>query len=780
MLDKGLDRVDEPVTIRCRIQPADTSSEMRAVTSLIDNYYSVNHGRDFEREDDVGVSIANADGFSSLHRFDTVRPLNRRDPSADDAWHDWRPIHKALCHQPHLLFKIQVHTATEAVARLVGGLVAEPAFIGGSYRLRMNNDGQYRLGQTGKDDRNDTPDVPPASDVPTQPSGANHDPSGRLIHLATVEELSGAFQTPVAGATGATLCIRRNTDPPYEDPQDLIVLGYDDQGIADNPHPLPRGLLPNDLTKHLFNSGASGSGKTTTNTHILLQLHEKGIPFIVLETSKRELRVIKALKKHRDPRVRKLARELQVFTVGNERCSPLRFNLLEVVAGIDPLLHIERCIENLCACMPIFPALPGILGEALERMYKGKADPERCPATFELYRACLTVLSEKAYCGEVNSNIEAALDVRLGGLTRRVAGSVFKCRHSVPSVEHLMSSYSVVELDLLTQNQKCLMTLCLLTAIWEHLSRMPATDGLRFVILIEECHNIFSPSGAAKPSEDVADPRAFVVDLIKRLLVELRALGVGIILSDQHPTNLDRAAIKSTAAKIIGKQPDGEDHEVLRQSAGLSQTQTEDLTRLKPGEFYFTKEGYYRPLRIRTANLHEELDLPHSPTDDELFGLIKDEKWFKAISKIRIEVELAQLKDAVDQFDHDKEAVASEVIRMLKAYDFLTGQEDRLLVQQRIGSMVRRLRGLKKNLISAYKNLKDGPYRLFSSLIEEPAKVGYGFDVLAESLGRRFRIVVESQSRDLLRVIDRLINNCSRQILKETHYDPKYRKAHTR
>jgi hypothetical protein len=92
--------------------------------------------------------------------------------------------------------------------------------------------------------------------------------------------------------------------------------------------------------------------------------------------------------------------------------------------------------------------------------------------------------------------------------------------------------------------------------------------------------------------------------------------------------------------------------------------------------------------------------------------------------------------------------------------------------------MMGRLGALRKSVVSAYKDFKGGPYRLFSYLIEEPAKVGYGFDALADSLGRRFHTVIEAQSRNLLKVLDRLINNCSRQLLKENHYGQTHAKTY--
>ena len=94
-------------------------------------------------------------------------------------------------------------------------------------------------------------------------------------------------------------------------------------------------------------------------------------------------------------------------------------------------------------------------------------------------------------------------------------------------------------------------------------------------------------------------------------------------------------------------------------------------------------------------------------------------------------------------------------------------------------SLTRRLTVLRKKLMSAYKDFVGGPYRLFSYLIEEPTTVAYGLNVLAASLGCRLQTVVQSQSRDLLKMIDRLINNCSKQVHKEIYYGKQNRKTHT-
>ena len=497
---------------------------------------------------------------------------------------------------------------------------------------------------------------------------------------------------------------------------------------------------------------------------------EKAIPFIVIETSKTELRVIRRFRKHEKACYRKLAEQLQVFTSGNEKCSPLRSNPLEVPSGVDRQVHIVRQKECFAAFMPVFPALPGILSEAMELSYEDHPDPHSPPTIADLYRDCVKVLSEKSYCGEVSSNIKGALDVRLGELTRLIAGDVFKCRLSTPSIPHLMSSYSLIEMDRLPQDQKCLETLTLLSSLWEHVQCLPPADGLRLVVLIEECHNIFGQTGEARPSEDAPNPMAYVVALLNRLLMELRARGAGIILADQHPSNLDPSAVKSTCTKIAGEEIHGDDRDALAVSMLLPGFQAEDLARLKPGQMYFFKEGFYRPIRIRTEDLRKELDLTKFPTDEELRQNISGERWFQDLAAMRVSTELDQLKEYMDQLDDCKGRVAVKVTKLLEAYEFLRGEGGNRLNRQRFAAMAGILRALRRELVSSYNEFRRGPYRLFSYLITGGTDIQQSdLRALAESLNRRFESVIESGTHGLIGVIDRLIKNCRRRLKEINH-----------
>jgi hypothetical protein len=95
----------------------------------------------------------------------------------------------------------------------------------------------------------------------------------RLSQLACVDELLGLFRFPVA-SFASPCCIRKDTDPPEEDPRNMIVLGHDQQlydASSDLRGPV-RGLPFDVLNRHWFVAGMTGTGKTTAIMSVVLQL----------------------------------------------------------------------------------------------------------------------------------------------------------------------------------------------------------------------------------------------------------------------------------------------------------------------------------------------------------------------------------------------------------------------------------------------------------------------------------------------------------------------------
>ena len=89
------------------------------------------------------------------------------------------------------------------------------------------------------------------------------------------------------------------------------------------------------------------------------------------------------------------------------------------------------------------------------------------------------------------------------------------------------------------------------------------------------------------------------------MLAELRALGVGVIISDQTPSAIAPEIIKLTGSKLTFRLVDNEDREAIGAAMLFGQDEMDNIARLHPGEAYLFTKGYYAPRLINTINLHD-------------------------------------------------------------------------------------------------------------------------------------------------------------------------------
>lgn len=710
LLDKVLDRLDEQVIIRIKVRPEDVSAQLHAHTGYLADLQSINRNWDDEYDDSDCLDYLESGSYSYRHVRNTAKPFQRRDPLADDILRQQRRLHESL-RQSHLCFSIQVLTEKPSTARLIGSVLAESAFEQGDYRLILDENTDAE-GDVLKAPVSNMADLYQPGFSVTMDVEDYHDLRA-LSHLATVDELLGLFTLPV-GSFCSPFCLRKNTDPESIPKEELIVLGHDEHSLAGNDAPVARGIHMETLKKHFSVFGLPGAGKTTSNINILGQLSDRGIPFMVIESAKKEYRVLKKFKKHKNATFRKLARALEVYTPGAEKVSPFRFNPLELLPGIDEAEHIENLLSCFKASIPVSSgSLPALLGEALERVYEEFSDRNKPPVISDLVAKVEDVLASKGYSAQTRLDMQTVIEVRLGVLSQRIIGKVFQCRNSV-SLEHLMQVPSVIELDRLATEQSCLLTLFILNAIGEKLrASPPKTKGLRYVVVIEEAHNLVGSSRGGPASEDVADPKSFTAELIAKMLVELRALGVGIILSDQHPSALDTGASKSVGSKLAFRQVYSDDREELGRSMLFGDIEMQDISRLQPGEAFFFTEGYFGPRRIRTVNLHQELNLSELPSDRQLCEIIKKEKWFKDAAAMRILVELVQYNEQMNKYDDYRITVSNSTEKLLAILNSPAVQHSTRSGSSAVQTILSKLRTQRNELTSVYARFARGPHRRF-------------------------------------------------------------------
>lgn len=215
-LDRILDRVAERVILEIAVEPTDVSAEQFLHTQYLARLQSINrfHGSD---DEDGCRDPFEPDTYRRSDQPIIIQPLRRRDPIADDILSNQRRFHESLG-RPHLAFRLSVRAETPAIAQLVASAAAESAFRDGSYQLWSLSAG---------------PEEPePPMSVPTldrimQEHATVYDGFRRLAHVATVNELRGAFTLPV-GSRSSLRCSRKNTEPPTVPREQLLVFGHDE------------------------------------------------------------------------------------------------------------------------------------------------------------------------------------------------------------------------------------------------------------------------------------------------------------------------------------------------------------------------------------------------------------------------------------------------------------------------------------------------------------------------------------------------------------------------
>ena len=754
MIDRILDRLEEPVLIEVAVEPVDVTAQLVAHTRYVAQLQAINRTWETDNEDTDGAPWSHGEWAP------WVASLKQRDPLAEDVARTQQRFHETFTCR-HLKFHVRVLAASSAVARVIAATVAETAFAGGSYQLFDSAAGDDFFASAVRNMQELRVTSAPALRrlLGAEPSGV-FVPMAELGNLTPVEEFTTMFRLPL-GSRGSPRCIRKHTDPPTRDPAEIFVLDCDAQFIELTSSSPTQGVLHgialNVLTKHAALFGMTGYGKTIASFNILRQLNERGIPYCVLEAgTKREYRLLKCLREHADPQARSLAAKLQVYTPGSS-VSPLRLNPLHVVEGISRYPHIENLLACFKAAMPMEGSMLGILAEGLEEVYASPKNDGSIPRMQDVYRAVRKVLAAKGYSSEVDSNFKALFDVRLGALTRRAMGEVFQSAESVPTIDQLLAGQSIIELASLPGEQACLFALFLLMAIWEKVQTTPwSGSGVRFVVLLEEAHNIVGVSTSSSASEENADPRAHASELICRMLAELRALGVAIVILDQMPSAVAPQVIKNTASKLLFRVPDPADREVIGGAMLFGPEELEEIARSSPGDAYFHTEGYFGPRRIRATNLQAAWNLPLPPFGEAILPYLRDDPWFIEAANARVAAELGQLRRAMDKFDSACDAAFVRASAWLEEHPTLLADPQAPRCRVRLEALECSARALRSELGARLSSFKRDIYAPLLGQDSELHAVGPDLIALRDQLRDRFERTVGPATEACLQVLDRL------------------------
>lgn len=351
------------------------------------------------------------------------------------------------------------------------------------------------------------------------------------------------------------------------------------------------------LKKHIFVSGVTGSGKTTTCKKILIS---SGLPFMVIEPAKTEYRTLFAKDK-----------TIKYYTVGRNDLLPFRFNPLEIIKGENLSGHIDMLMATFCAVYPMEASIPYLLKEAIINCYeklgwdldgncnKYSDDPFNdnglyFPTFSNLVSELKKVVETKKFASELKANYIATLVSRFQDLILGTRGSIFNVVKSI-DFEKIIDEKVVIELDeLKNQEDKSLLMGFILSRLTETIKlRYKKDNSFQHITLIEEAHRLL-----AKP-EITESAKKQAVNTFTDMLAEVRKYGESLIIVDQIPSILTPEILKNTNTKIIHKIFAEDDKKAIGACIGLDDKQTGYLSKLNAGVAVVFTEGWHKPVLVK-------------------------------------------------------------------------------------------------------------------------------------------------------------------------------------
>ena len=344
------------------------------------------------------------------------------------------------------------------------------------------------------------------------------------------------------------------------------------------------GLREEEWIQHMAILGRSGGGKTNTAFNILSELRQKARPFLVLDW-KRNYRDLLTLPGFKD---------LEVYTIGRD-VAPFTFNPLIPPHGTDPKTWLKKLNQVVAHAYCLGNGVLFLLQQAVDAVYAeaGVYDGTvmKWPTFKDVLAKARNMDSRGREAGWLSSTLRALSSLCFGDMDRILNAESNK------SLDHILDTCVVLELDALTQSDKVFFASSVL--LWMHHKRMTEArrETLKHITLIEEAHHLLS------------DERRSLVggqSVMEIIFREIREFGEALILLDQHPSKISLPALGNCYTTICLNLKHKTDINAMGQCLLLDK-ERDILGTLDVGQAVVKLQGRIaRPFEIR---------IPHFPID---------------------------------------------------------------------------------------------------------------------------------------------------------------------
>lgn len=337
------------------------------------------------------------------------------------------------------------------------------------------------------------------------------------------------------------------------------------------------------LRQHTFVSGTTQSGKTTTTLRILSEAARAGIPFVVLESAKKQY--CELLGKEQ------FAHSLAVYSGGYD-AKLLLINPFQPEVGTSLDSHIQSLVALLVSLFNEQAPLPQVINLLVYKAYDkmGWSPKERIkhsehreyPTLSTLIDLIDEVVDEIGYStkySETADNMKGVIRVRLTSLIQGAMGDVLNSGKNT-SIRQMLKTSAIIELDDFPDTSKTFVAGLLALKMYEYSRNQDYGTDTRRLLVIEEAHNLVPNVEAGQGHANVA----LCSSHFTSMLAEVAAYGTGLVIVDQRPTAVAPAVIANTGTKVIHNLLAGEDKRTVAVSMGLTDTEENMLSDLRVGQ----------------------------------------------------------------------------------------------------------------------------------------------------------------------------------------------------
>lgn len=366
------------------------------------------------------------------------------------------------------------------------------------------------------------------------------------------------------------------------------------------------------LNKHTFVTGVTGSGKTTTCQKILI---DSNLPFLVIEPAKTEYRI---LTKNFD--------DLLIFTLGRDTIAPFRLNPFEFFPHESITSRVDMIKASMEAAFDMEAAIPQIIEASIYECYKDYGwnisnnkntvfeDPfadgvYAFPTLSDLITMTEQVIEKQGFDERLKKDYIGSIKARLQGLVIGSKGLMLDTKRSIDFRE-LLKRRVVLEIEEVRSSaEKSLIIGFVLTNLIEAVrAEFAANKEFRHITLIEEAHRLLSVYSAGDSLNKKQSVETFT-----DMLAEVRKYGECLIISDQIPSKLATEVLKNTSTKIVHKIFAQDDKDTIGNTMALTDEQKRFLSNLNTGRAVVFTQGYNKAIQVQIENItntssKEEID----------------------------------------------------------------------------------------------------------------------------------------------------------------------------